>query len=203
MIITNISPQVKNPNRVNISIDGKYSFSLTYSQVVDLKIKVGLELDESKLHSLKKESDYGKLYFRTLEYCLVRPRSIKEVSDYLYRKKVDEAEKTKLIDNLIKHRYLDDEKFARFWVENRMVKKGTSKKRLKMELLKKGVSSEVVDSTFDSSQRDEIEELKKVLRRKKNRYERDKLMAYLVRQGFSYQDVKDAIDQDEEESSSD
>ena len=36
LLITNLKQGVKNPNRVNVFVDGKYSFSLDVAQVVDL-----------------------------------------------------------------------------------------------------------------------------------------------------------------------
>ena len=86
MKITNLKQGVKNPNRVNVFVDDKYSFSLDVSQVVDFKLKVGLEITPEKLSELKNASDFGKLYQRTLEWVLVRPRSVRETRDYLYKK---------------------------------------------------------------------------------------------------------------------
>ena len=80
--ITNLKQAVKNPERVNVFVNEKYEFSLTVSQVVDLKIKVGQCITLDELGEYKKLSEFGKLYQRTLEWVLVRPRSEKEVFDY-------------------------------------------------------------------------------------------------------------------------
>ena len=53
MIITNLKQGVKNPNRVNVFVDGKYSFSLDMAQVVDLGVKVGKEISEEELTEYK------------------------------------------------------------------------------------------------------------------------------------------------------
>ena len=55
-----------------------------------------------------------------------------------------------VISRLKSRGYLDDEKFARWYVENRFVKKGVSKKRLEMELIKKGVKVENVEEFLDA-----------------------------------------------------
>ena len=54
--ITDIKQGVKNPNRVNVFVNGKYAFSLDVVQVVDLKIKVGMEISEEELAKYKKAS---------------------------------------------------------------------------------------------------------------------------------------------------
>ena len=199
-VITNLKQGVKNPNRVNVFVNDKFMFSLDVAQVVDYKLKVGLEISEERLEELKKASEFGKLYQRALEWVLVRPRSKREVQDYL-RKKLYKSTKDHLedssellkqiIERLTMRGYIDDRKFAEFYVENRFVKKGVSKKRLKMELIKKGVGKDVLDEVLDG--RDDEEEVRKMIKRKRAKYDDEKLTAYLCRQGFSYDLVREMI----------
>ena len=76
--ITDLKQGVKNPNRVNVFVDGKYSFSLDVAQVVDFGVKVGRVLSETELEEMKRASEFGKAYQRALEWVLVRPRSVGE-----------------------------------------------------------------------------------------------------------------------------
>jgi regulatory protein len=75
MKITDISVQTRNPDRVNVSVDGKYRFSLDILQVTELGVKIGNDYSEQELAELEDESIYGKLYARALEYTLMRPHS--------------------------------------------------------------------------------------------------------------------------------
>ena len=86
MKITSITAQKRNKNRVNISVDGEYKFSLDTYQIVDLGIKVGRQYSQTELILLEQESQFGKVYGRALEYCLMRPHSAREVQNYLYKK---------------------------------------------------------------------------------------------------------------------
>ena len=195
--ITNIKQAVKNPERANVFVDGKYEFSLDVTQLLDLKLKVGQEITLAQLSEFKKLSEYGKLYQRTLEWVLSRPRSEKETSDYLYKKiyekKLDKEYINQIIEKLEKKTYLNDEAFAKWYVENRFVKKGISKKRLSLELAKKGISREIVERVLKDSGRDEKEEILKIIAKKRARYDDDKLIQYLGRQGFSYELAKDLV----------
>ena len=153
-----------------------------------------------ELEGLRKESEFGKLYQRALEWVLVRPRSRKEVCDYLYKKvyekKLDKSVIDDVIGKLVEKHYIDDRRFAEFWVENRFVKKGVSQKRLKMELMKKGVSAEIVDEVL--SGRDDEAEIRKMIAKKRMKYDdAEKLKAYLCRQGFSYDLVRKLVDEEE------
>ncbi len=207
MKITALKTQVRDKNRINVSVDGKYRLSLDMMQVVELGIRVGLELTEEELQSIEEESQYGKLYMRSLEYVLMRPRSMREMRDYLYRKTRDTRTKTgdirkgvskelteRVFNKLHDKGYLNDEKFAQFWIENRNLRKGSSIRKLKSELSAKGVSAEITDKIFSTSERSDTEEIKKVIAKKAKRYDdSQKLIAYLARQGFRYDDIKDAL----------
>lgn len=200
-VITNMKQGVKNPNRVNIYVNDKYEFSLDVSQVVDFGIKVGEELTEEELSELRHASEFGKLYQRTLEWTLSRPHSKKEVRDYLYKKiyekKLDKNYIDRIIERLEEKKYVNDSRFAEWYVENRFVKKGISKKRLIMELMKKGVDKDIIDEVVN--RRDDEEEIKKMIERKRGKYDEEKLISYLCRQGFSYQQVQSLVRESEKD----
>ena len=214
--VTNMKEAAHGQNRVNIYIDDSFFCSLDISQVVDHSIKIGCELTEEKLADLKRASDFGKFYTQALEYVLMRPHSIKEIRDYLKRKTLNKKIRVKnritgeyqvktqkgydssliplVLERLDKHGHLDDHRFAELWVENRSIKKGVSLKKLRIELVKKGVSQDIIEDVLHSKSRDEREELRKVIARKANRYDnQQKLIQYLVRQGFNYSDVLDEL----------
>jgi Uncharacterized protein conserved in bacteria len=214
--ITDIKQAVRDQDRVNIYVDDKFFCSLDISQVVDLKIKVGKELSDAERAELKRASEFGKFYQRALEYALMRPRSEKEIRDYLNRKTLSRRVRVKnrktgeyqtrekqgydkslvplVLERLNARGYIDDQRFAELWVENRNVAKGTSTKKLRNELMQKGISHQIIDSVLDESARNDEDELRKIIARKANRYpDQQKFIQYLVRQGFNYSDVIDAL----------
>ena len=215
MKITNISMQLKNADRVNVSVDGKYRFSLDIYQLGELGVKVGKEFSDEELKDIENESQFGKLYARALEYCIMRPHSAREVKDYLWRKTraskykardgqvkeregVSQSNATRVFERLVSKGYVDDEKFARFWIENRNQTKGSSRRKLIAELRTKGVESAIYEPLLSESDRNDQDELQKILVKKRSKYSDDqKLMAYLARQGFSYNDIKSALQNDD------
>ena len=208
MQITAITPQQKDKNRVNVMVDGKYRFSLDIFQYADLGLKVGQEYSDEELTALEQEGVFGKVYVRALEYCLMRPHSAREVRDYLYRKNRDTRTKTgetkrgvspevtaRVFDRLVEKGYIDDEKFTRYWVENRSLTKGASRRKLQAELRTKGVEPAIIDRFLTETDRSDDDELQKVIAKKQARYpDRQKFMQYLARQGFSYDDISAALD---------
>lgn len=215
LVITKITSGIRDPNRVNVFINGRFALSLDIKQIVDLHIKVGRRLSEEELQELHQASEFGKLYQRALEWALTRPHSYQETQQYLKRRQIKRLQNNRqrtqqelkplpeiqdnainlVLERLSKRGYIDDQKFARYYVENRFVKKGISQKRLRLELHKKGVDSKVIESVLTDSQRDDKNELAKMVAKKRNRYSEEKLIRYLIRQGFHYQDVVDAVEQ--------
>ena len=222
MRITNLKQGVKNPERVNVFLDGAFSFSLDISQVVEFKLKVGLEISEEQLVEFKNASEFGKLYQRVLEWVLVRPRSIREVREYLDRKRrnvfrgssvtneeriervrsvtTGESERVReeyfafsdeIIGRLTEKGYLSDKTFAEWYVENRFLKKGISQKRLRLELIKKGISSDIIEEVL--GRRNDEEEIKKIIAKKRAKYDDEKLINYLCRQGFSFELARNLV----------
>ena len=215
MKITNLSTQQRDPNRINVFVDDKYRFSLDVSQVVSLGVKIGREYDEQELAELEQESQFGKLYGRALEYCLMRPHSAREVRDYLWRKTratryrskktgelkerpgVSQALVDRVYERLVEKAYIDDEKFTRYWVENRNQTKGMSQRKLEAELRAKGVANDIIERNLRDSLRNDTDELQKIIAKKRRRYpDEQKFMQYLARQGFSFDDIKTALRED-------
>lgn len=207
MKITGLSVQVRDNQRVNVMVDGVYRFSLDINQVAELGLRVGREYAEEELTTLEEESTFGKVYTRTLEYMLMRPHSSKELRDYLYRKTRPRRTRTgaivpgvsavvtqRVYDRLMEKGYINDEAFARYWVENRNLRKGISQRKLRSELLSKGVDISVINVVLQGVDRDDRSELLKIIERKSARYpDEQKFIAYLVGKGFSYDDVKNTL----------
>ncbi len=205
MKITAIKQQVKNPQRVSVFVDEKYSFSLSLDELITHKIKNGAELDQADIKHLKKISDDGKLRARSLEWLLNRPHSIREFKDYLYRKKADPELAAVLLQEFLDKNYLNEQKFGE-WLLDLQKRRGKSNRAIRAELFKKGLAREMIDELIEGGTDDEAQRLKALVAKKRqtSRYKNDpqKLAQYLVQQGFNWQDVKQALAIDQPEISS-
>ena len=214
--VTDIKEAVRDQNRVNVYINDKFFCSLDITQVIDLHVKIGRQLSGEELDELKRASEFSKFYARALEYALMRLHSAREIHDYLVRKTISRKIRVKnrktgeyqtkekpgydvslvplVFERLKQHGYIDDYRFATIWVENRNVKKGVSTKKLRLELMQKGIENSVIDDVLSESSRDDREELRKIIAKKASRYpDEQKLIQYLLRQGFNYSDVLDEL----------
>ena len=268
--VTSLRGAVRDPHRINVFLDGKFSFSLTLTELADSKLHQGQVLTNPDVERLRNLSGLGKLYQQTLEYCFSRPHSKKEIIDYLERKRLrrdiswkrfeehqlkmqndpeyaakvkeirqhtkDQNQKIREIDftenNTYEYRgvqksnlptkpadritsemiqevisrlesqnYINDQDFARYFIENRHQNKGISTKRLVQELKIKGIDSDIIEQAmFDQGTgnllRDEEVEIEKMIKKQlRKTSDRQKIIAYLARQGFSYDLIKTKLDQ--------
>jgi regulatory protein len=196
MKITSIKQQLKNPERVSVFVDGAYSFSLSLDELVREKLKRDQDLSGADLKRLKKISEDGKLRSRSLEWLLGRPHSSREFKDYLTRKKAEADLIDQLINEFSTKGYLDDAKFAQWFIEMRS-RKNRSKRAIRSELMQKGVSGELLDRALEKENINEEQAIKEIVEKKskQTRYKNDpiKLAKYLTSQGFNYSLVKDVL----------
>lgn len=193
MKVTAIKQQVKLQGRYSIFVDEKYAFSLSEGALLDAKIYVGNELDEEQVKAYKKLSADDKAYNLTLAYVARRMRSQWELQDYFRRKGYDEEVAKQILEKLERFGYVNDETFARSWVENRRLLKPTSKRKLTQELRQKRIADSIIDKVLSEDEADELAVLRALVEKKRHQTKYSdnlKLMQYLAGQGFGYGDIK-------------
>jgi regulatory protein len=96
-----------------------------------------------------------------------RARSRSELADKLRSKNVPDDVATRLLDRFEEVGLVDDEAFARSWVESRQAGKGLARRALAQELRRKGVDDEVAREVLDEvDPDDEVEAARQLVRRK-------------------------------------
>ena len=188
--ITAIEPQQKNPQRVNIYLDGEFAFGL--ASIVAGWLKLGQELDEEKIDQLKAQDEREVTYLKALHFLSFRPRSSAEVRQNLVKKGIPERRIEETLARLQKAGLLDDEAFARAWVENRNTFRPRGKTALRVELRRKGLNDETIQSVLETQVNEAdlaLEAARKQARRLAGQEWpefRRKLGGFLARRGFSY-----------------
>jgi len=150
-------------------------------------------------------NDFGVNFNRALRFLSFRPRSEKEIIDYLKKKKVDSNTSQKVILKLKENNFLNDVEFTKWWVEQRTLIKPRAWRIIKIELKQKGISSEIIEELNINSESEEENDLtmaikltQKRLPRYKNLSRQDlyqKLGKYLAYKGFDWETVKRSIDE--------
>lgn len=202
--ITAIEPQKKNPQRVNVYLDGVYAFGL--AAIVAGWLRLGQEVDEEKIAQLKSQDERETTYQKALHFLSFRPRSTAEVRRNLTKRGIPETRIEETITRLQKSGTLDDQAFARAWVENRNTFHPRGKTALRMELRRKGLSDDIIQSVLDTQVNEEdlaLEGARKYARRLTGLEWpefRRKLGGFLARRGFAYATLAPVVSKVWEES---
>lgn len=196
MKITRIAAQIKNPNRVSIFVDGKYSFSLNLDELLETKLKNNQELTSPELKKLQQLSSDGKLRMRAFEWLMIRPRSSRELKDYLRKKQASDELAERIIADAKNRNYQNDTSFAVWWVEQRRNGKQRSARYITQELASKGVSREIITEVLADNETTDVDTLRILVAKKRRsaRYaDEQKLIEYLARQGYSFSLIKEVL----------
>jgi regulatory protein len=187
--ITAIIQQKRNPQRVNIYLDGDFAFPL--AKIVAAWLKVGQVLTPEKIAELEAQEGVEDALQRALNFISYRPRSVAEVERRLRRHEVSEETIAAVVARLQETGLLNDVDFAKRWVEDRGTFRPRGARALRAELRLKGMADGVIDETLQSL--DEQSLARQAAHKKMRTLQnldwedfRNKLSAHLARRGFSY-----------------
>ena len=187
--ITAIEVQRKNPNRVNIHLDGEFAFGL--ARIVAAWLRLGQELSEEKIAQLVVEDARERAYQQAMLFLSYRARSEAEIRKNLKKHEIPEAVIELTLERLRQDGLANDDQFAQAWVENRTTFRPRSRRMMAMELRQKGLADEAIQSaiqTVDDEASAYEAAHKRAARLKGLEWNdfRRKLSEFLARRGFSY-----------------
>ena len=184
-----MSFQKRNTDRVNVYLDGSFAFGLTAIRAASLR--VGQVLRDDDIARLREQDDVDRSYERALNFLSYRPRSEDEVRRNLRKKNVEDEVIEDVIERLAHAGLVNDEEFARYWVDNRQEFRPRGVRALRYELRQKGVPDAIVTQALESV--DEEAAVRRVAKAGARRFGhldasgfRRKFGAFLARRGFSY-----------------
>ena len=155
MKITALEPQVTNPERINVFVDGRFLLGVNASVVFQMGLEPEQELEPFQLEELQSEAGLQQAVDRAYNYLSYRPRSREEVRRYLRRKETPPETIEAALARLDRLDLINDHSFASFWVESREQFSPRGARALKNELRMKGVEREVVEEMIDDEKDEE------------------------------------------------
>lgn len=183
-------------DKIHISVDGDYCFTVDEAYFLSLSIYNGKEIDENELDELKETVNIRRAYNYAVSLLARRDHSESELKNKLalkgYKSGAEEA-----IEKLKNGGYIDDSRFARLYVRELQTLKKYGKRRIEQELYRKGIDRDIIREVLDETEFDESE-LVMLIERKYARYLSDekginKTVNALLRLGYSYGEIRDAL----------
>jgi len=192
--ITAIQVQKRDPNRVNIYLDGEFAFGL--ARIVAAWLQVGQTLDEEKIAKLQADDSRERAWGQALLFLSYRARSESEIRKNLNKHEIPEVVIEDTLERLRGAGFADDKKFASAWVENRSTFRPRGRRALAQELRQKGLDDSTIESALEGVDEEALayeagqKKAQKLALSLSKGLEwlafRKKLSEFLARRGFSY-----------------
>lgn len=192
-LITAVHRDSKQKQRYHIDLDDDYAFSVHEDILVKYNLFKGTEIDEAFYLEVLLAEERHKAYLAALRYLGIRPRTSSQLRTYLAEKGFTPEVAQVVCSRCEEQGYINDETFARQWVEERLRLKPRSPYMLRMELQQRGVDRSIVDHAVSGVSREaELEAARALIDKKARRItgspnpdEERKLLSMLMRKGFS------------------
>ena len=185
-------------DKIHISVDGEYSFTVDEAYFLSMGIYNGKEVDDDELQEIKQTVSVRRAYNYAVTLLARRDHSERELMSKLTQKGYsDGAEEA--VTKLRNGGYVSDERFARLYVRELQTLKRYGKRRIEQELYRKGIDREIIREVLDETEFAQ-DELVSLIERKYGRYLSDekgvqKTVNGLLRMGYSYGEIRDALKQ--------
>jgi regulatory protein len=188
--ITALKSQKRNPNRINVYLDGEFAFGL--ARIVAAWLQIGQTITDDKIQTLQSQDTIEVAYQKALHFLSYRQRSEDEIRRKLFDAGFGEEICEVVLGRLRESGVVSDSAFARGWVESRAASRPRSRRVLTAELRRKGISDEIIsDALAETDEESDLAYRAGV--RYANRLShadwetfRERLTAFLGRRGFTY-----------------
>ena len=183
--------------KIHLLLDDEYQITTDIDFWAEHYFKDGTEITQEEWESLTDSIYYKKAVDKCYDLLSRRDHSVKELKTKLLRT-VDEKNADKAIKKMLELGYLDDEKYARNLVKYLAQTRNMSKNHIKQEMFKRGIPNEIIISVMEDYEFDNVScVVDLILTKYRNKLNNEdgnkKVIASLMRKGFSYSDIKNAF----------
>lgn len=199
--ITEIEPQKKNENRVNVYLDGAFAFGLKKEVLLQHHLHKGDQISDQLIDEVLLSEEKSRAKEQGLRLLSYRARSVQELKKKLREKDYSERTVSRVIEDFLRVGLLDDQAFADTYARSRVVLRPVGKRLMRQELLLKGISEDIAEKSVDEIYKKHSEEeiAESLINKRLERYRgeepqtiRKKLSNFLSQRGFNW-DVISAV----------
>ncbi len=184
--------------KIHIYVDEEYRATVDSDYWYSEKYRNLKEINEEELTELLDSVSFRRAYNKGLDFLSRRPYGTKELIKKLCEKGHEKDASEKACERLSELGLLNDEEYARMVSNDLMERKNYSIKRVKQELVFRGISREIIENTIDTLDNDAENRIilvikKKYLNKLNDEKGRKRAIDGLMRLGFSYSEIKSAL----------
>ena len=185
-------------NKIHIYVDDEYRATVDSDYWYSEKYRNYKEINEEELTELLDAVSFRRAYNKGLDLLSRRPHGTKELVKKLCEKGHEKESAEKACDRLLELGLLNDEEFARMLANELYERKGYGIKRIKQELVFRGIEREIAENAIvpldiDTQTRIILVIKKKYLNKINDEKGIKRAVDGLIRLGYSYSDIKNAL----------
>ena len=202
MIVTKV--ELVSKNRYKVEVDGEFAFVLYRRELSHYQIREECEVSEESFEQIKKEVIIKRAKLRAMHLLNDMDRTESQLRTKLRQSCYTEDVVEAALAYVKSFGYIDDLDYAKRYIQNRQNQK--SKRELYAQLVGKGIERELIELAMEecyTGEDDEIEAIRQSAAKRKyhfrdaTREEQQKQMAYFMRKGFSYENIRRALEAEE------
>ena len=196
LTVTRLEPQKKNPQRLNVYLDGEFAFGI--SRAAAPWLNEGSQLSPENITDLHLKDQFEGAYQRALNFLSFRIRTEKEIQQNLQKHEISDDVINDVLEKLRGVSLVNDQEFAKEWVDNRNQFHPRGKRALSSELFQKGISGQIIEETLSVLDERELafdcarQKITKMNNLEQKKFQ-EKLSSYLNRRGFPYSMIKEVV----------
>ena len=187
-----------NANKIHIYVDDEYRATVDSDYWYSEKYRKLKEINDEELTELLDSVSFRRAFNKSLDLLSRRPYGVKELAKKLCEKGHEKESAEKACERLLELHLLNDEEYARILAKDLIERKKYGIKRVKQELSVRGISREIVENTVDSLDNDAENRIilvikKKYINKLNDEKGRKRAIDGLMRLGYSYSEIKSAL----------
>lgn len=152
-----------------------------------------------------KEISEQEAYLRLAALCAQAEHCQQEMRDKMKRWNIDETVQNRIIDRLVKERYIDDERYARAFVKDKIRYNKWGRRKVQHALWQKRINDDIQQCVLDEiDEKEYLDVLRPLLKQKRSSIKADsdyelnqKLVRFALSRGFTFDIIRQCLDVDD------
>ena len=193
--ITAIEPQIKDKERCNVFIDGRFYCGIKLEVAIKYRLKAGMQIEKSRLDEIQLETEKSQALDKAMTHLSASMKTKKQISDFLAAKGYTAGVISYVLEKLEYYKFVDDEAYCRAYIQGAS---GKGKRAIEADLIKRGAEKSAIESALEDYEED-VTEAEKVLEKymRGKQFSRENLykgFKYLLSKGYGYDTAKAALE---------
>lgn len=188
-------------DKYKVYLEDESTMELYEDVILKYNLLILKEIKDEILESLKKDNSNLDAYYMSLKYLDIRPRSKKEINEYLLKKGFDIKLVEDTIMKLEKQGYINDLAFGKMFLNNKIITTANGPLKIRKELQQHNLNNEDIDLILQDYTDDiELEKIRKQINRivkanrnKSNIYLKKKIYTELNNEGFNLSIIENEL----------